>query len=119
MVLCFPYTETFVESIQLMDQTLLIGAEGSLTCSVTLNEPLGVDTSSLSVTWYHDNSTIITTDSTGYITTLERQSDVMFNSILTILTVTETDGGVYRCSAAIEGIRMKTVESFICVEGII
>ena len=119
------YADTFVDDITIVSSSQLsnlsVGEMGTLTCEITLNAPLGPDTSSLLVNWTVSNNRMLINDGRHQIN-LERKNDKAFHSVLTITNVTDTIGGEYTCTAAIKDSNNSKGESNIakndiCVKG--
>ena len=113
----YNYVDIFLENVKITNTTLVVGETGTVTCVVTLNTPLGPDTSSLLINWIVSNKSI-TNDTRNQII-LERKSKTVFHSVLTTSNVSETDGGEYKCTADIAFSKSKEVTGIldICVKG--
>ena len=87
----------------LIDSTVLIE------CNIILNTPVGPGITP-NVTWYHNM-----TDITQY-SSLMRDNDIVFISLLTIDSAQVSNAGVYQCNAGIDS-NVTTNSISVCVTG--
>ena len=89
--------------------SFLINSTVKIECVFILNIPVGPGIQP-NVTWYHD-----ITDITHY-SSLRKDNDTLFTSILTINSIQVSDAGVYHCSAGIHS-NITTNNISVCVTG--
>ncbi|XP_019857657.1 PREDICTED: uncharacterized protein LOC105314346 [Amphimedon queenslandica] len=77
------------------NKMITIDTKIKIDCFILLNTPVGPGMQP-SVTWYHDMSII-----TQY-SSLMREYDIVFTSVLTINSIKVSDAGVYHCNAGID-----------------
>ena len=89
--------------------SFLINSTVNIECIIILNTPVGPGIQP-NVTWYHNM-----TDITHY-SSLRRNHDNLFTSILTIDSIKVSDAGVYHCNAGIDS-NVTTNNISVCVTG--
>ena len=83
-------------------------------CSITLNNKIGPNISSLLIKWFHNNNSI--TDENISISPTSTVSS-FFITTLTISQVQTRDAGIYTCSANIVGHNVTTNITDLCLKG--
>ena len=89
--------------------SLLINSSVNVDCIIVLNTPVGPGIQP-NVTWYH-NMTNVT-----HYSSLRRDHDNLFTSLLTINSIQVSDAGVYHCNAGIDS-NVTTNDVNVCVTG--
>ena len=104
------YLETYVNSTFIPFRfSFLINSSVNIECIIILNTPVGPGIQP-NVTWYHNM-----TDITHY-SSLRRDHNNLFTSILTIDSIQVSDAGVYHCNAGIHS-NVTTNNISVCVTG--
>ena len=101
------YTDTYIGMVSISDTNLMIpvGTQTHIiSCTITLSSAIGPNHSALSVTWQHNNRTV--SHDRVHVSPTQGVSN-MFYSNITLLQVSEYDGGVYNCAAGLTGNETK------------
>uniref|UniRef100_A0A1X7V1J9 Ig-like domain-containing protein n=1 Tax=Amphimedon queenslandica TaxID=400682 RepID=A0A1X7V1J9_AMPQE len=99
--------DTSVSSVTVQSlSSYVIGDDVSIVCTISLNNAIGPNVSSLVVNWFK-NDEMIPTDNINSI----KVSSSTFNSTLTLTNVSSADAGVYTCNASINGSDIKFNDS--------
>ena len=111
----FQFSDTRVSSVS-MEPVLshTIGDMVIIQCSITLNNEIGPNISSLQIKWFHNNNS--TTDKNISISSTSTVLS-LFITTLTISQVQTSDAGIYTCSANIVGHNATTNTTDLCLKG--
>ena len=105
------YVDTNVVNVEVHPQELKYSSNGMISCFITLNTAIGLNTSVLTVEWYHNNGQLDSAMDLRQISTTYIESKITINNIQL------EDAGDYACSVSIGNDDYVMDTQSVCVFG--